>query len=62
MPVTIPTLSQLYNDILGQLESELGITIPLFGRNYLRALAAVQAAKMKLIYPYFSELTSTLFH
>ena len=39
MAVTIPTLNQLYTDILGQLEAELGITIPLFGRNFLRALA-----------------------
>ena len=61
MPVTIPTLSQLYNDILGQLESELGITIPLFGRNYLRALAAVQAAKMKLIYLTIGEVQKNIF-
>jgi len=61
MAVTIPTLNQLYTDILGQLESELGITIPLFGRNFLRALAAVQAAKLKLIYLMIGDVQKNIF-
>ena len=48
--ITIPTLSQLYNDILASLEAEMNITIPVFGKNFLRAMAAVQAAKLKLYY------------
>ena len=61
MAVNIPTLNQLYTDILGQLESELGITIPLFGRNFLRALAAVQAAKLKLIYLMIGDVQKNIF-
>tara|TARA_R110002167_G_scaffold110087_4_gene280350 strand:+ start:13345 stop:14526 length:1182 start_codon:yes stop_codon:yes gene_type:complete len=61
MAQNIPTLNQLYTDILGQLESELGITIPLFGRNFLRALAAVQAAKLKLIYLMIADVQKNIF-
>jgi uncharacterized phage protein gp47/JayE len=48
----IPTLNELYTQILSDLESSesINITIPLFGKNFLRALAMVQAAKMKLLY------------
>ena len=48
--VTIPTLQQLYNEILADLENEFGITIPLFGNNTLRAMAAVQAGKLWIYY------------
>lgn len=48
----IPTLTQLYNQIIADFESSgsFDITIPLFGKNFLRGLAMVQAAKLKLIY------------
>jgi uncharacterized phage protein gp47/JayE len=48
--VTIPTLSQLYNDVLNDLQSQYNITIPVFGKIFLRALSGVQAAKLKLFY------------
>lgn len=48
--ITIPTLSQLYSSILADLNTELGISIPLFGKNFNRGLAAVQAAKLWLAY------------
>jgi len=48
--ITIPTLNQLYLSELSALEAEFNITIPVFGKNFLRALAAVQAAKLKLQY------------
>src|SRR5688500_5678547 len=48
--IIIPTLNQLYTSILNDLETEFGTNIPLFGKNFLRALAAVQAAKLKLYY------------
>lgn len=48
--IQIPTLNELYVSIKADLESELTITIPVFGKSFLRALAAVQAAKLKLIY------------
>lgn len=47
---TIPTIAQLYSGILSDLETEFGTAIPIFGKVFLRALAAVQAGKLKLIY------------
>lgn len=47
---TIPTISQLYADIIADLEAEMTITIPVFGKFFLRAFAGVQAAKLWLIY------------
>lgn len=48
--ITIPTLSQLYNQIKLDLEAELGVTIPTFGPSLLRVKAAVLAAQLKLFY------------
>jgi len=48
--VTIPTLSQLYNGVLNDLQSQYNVTVPVFGKVFLRALAAVQAGKLKLFY------------
>lgn len=48
--VKIPTLQQLYNDILTDLQTGYSITIPVFGKSFLRVQAAVQAGKMKLYY------------
>lgn len=59
--ITIPTLSQLYTQILADLEAEFNITIPLFGKNFLRALAAVQAAKLKLYYLAIGNLQKNIF-
>jgi hypothetical protein len=50
MAVQIPTLSELYTSIKGDLESEIGINLPLFGKSYIRGLASVQAGKLKLYY------------
>lgn len=47
---TIPTTSQLYNDILADLQTEYGVSISLVGKVALRVIAFVQAAKLKLIY------------
>jgi uncharacterized phage protein gp47/JayE len=46
----IPTISQLYASILSDLETRYDINIPVFGKVFLRALAGVQAAKLKLLY------------
>lgn len=48
--MTIPTISQLYNSIVADIESELNIAIPLFGRSFLRARAMVQAGRLWLLY------------
>jgi uncharacterized phage protein gp47/JayE len=58
---TIPTLSQLYNGILASLEAQYGVTIPLFGKNFLRTKAAVQAGKLKLIYLAIGILQKNIF-
>lgn len=57
----IPTLQQLYAQVLADLEQELNITIPVFGKSFLRALAAVQAAKLKLIYLALGNVQKNIF-
>lgn len=47
---TLPTLSELYASILSDLETQFGVSIPLVGKNFLRVMASVQAAKLKLYY------------
>lgn len=59
--VTIPTLNQLYTDIVADLQTELGFTIPVFGPIFLRALAMVQAAKLKLFYLAIANLQKNIF-
>lgn len=59
--VTIPTIASLYTSILADLQSSYGSTIPLFGKNFLRAVAGVQAAKMKLIYLGIGSLQKNIF-
>lgn len=48
--ITIPTTAELYTAIINDLEAELGVQISPIGRVFLRALAGVQAAKLKLFY------------
>lgn len=59
--IQIPTLSELYNGILADLEAEFNISIPLFGKNFLRAIAAVQAAKLKIAYLYIGKVQKNIF-
>lgn len=44
------TIQQIYNEILNDLQSEMGVQIPVFGKSFLRAIAAVQAAKLYIFY------------
>jgi uncharacterized phage protein gp47/JayE len=48
--VTIPTLKQLYDAYVAAMEAEMQVTLPVFGKSYIRALAAVEAARDKLLY------------
>jgi uncharacterized phage protein gp47/JayE len=48
--ITIPTLIQIFEDIIADLESELNVDIPDSGKSFLRAQAAVDSAIIKLIY------------
>lgn len=59
--ITIPTISQLYNSILNDLQTEYGVTISLFGKVFLRAQAAVGAAKLKLYYLAVANLQQNIF-
>lgn len=59
--ITIPTTSQLYNAVLSDLQAAYGSSIPLFGKNFLRVLAGVQAGKLKLYYLAIAELQKNIF-
>lgn len=50
MALQIPTISELYTQILADVEGELGSSVSIFGKAYIRASVAVQSAKMKLYY------------
>lgn len=47
---TLPTLEELYNDIVTDIETQYGISLPESGKVFLRALASTQAGKLKLYY------------
>ena len=59
--ITIPTLKELYDQVLSDLETQYSISIPLFGKNFLRALAMVQAAKLKIFYLAVANLQKNIF-
>ena len=48
--IDIPKLSELNDSIIADIENEFSITIPTYGKSFLRALASVQAAKLKQYY------------
>ncbi len=48
--MAIPTTKELQEQIISDLETQLNVTIPALGKNFIRALAAVQAAKLRLFY------------
>lgn len=50
MAVTIPTLTQLQQEIYDNLEARLGVSIPLFGKVFLRILSVVEASVIYLFY------------
>lgn len=58
---SIPTLAALYNSILADLEAEFSVTIPIVGKSFLRAFAAIQAAKLKLLYLTLGKLQKNIF-
>lgn len=58
---TLPTITQLYDDCLAQLQTKLGVTVPLFGKNFLRALAGVQAALLWLLYQVVGDVQKNIF-
>lgn len=59
--ITIPTISQLRTAILADLSAQYGGGIPTFGKNFLRAIAYVQAARLKLYYLAIASLQKNIF-
>jgi uncharacterized phage protein gp47/JayE len=59
--ISIPTISQLYQDIINDLQSQFGSNIPIVGKNFLRASAMVQAARLKLYYLVLGNLQKNIF-
>lgn len=59
--INIPTIAQLYSDYKTQLEAELNVSIPIVGKLVTNALAATQAAKMKLFYYAIANLQKNIF-
>lgn len=57
----IPTLNEIYTDIISDLESQYSATISLVGKVFLRALAMVQAGKLKLFYLAIGLLQKNIF-
>lgn len=58
---TIPTFEQLYQDVIADIEAEFPVTIPEDGKNFLRALAVVQASKLKMFYLGLGQLQKNIF-
>lgn len=59
--ITIPTLSELYSDVIADIESQYGSNIPTFGKVFLRPFAAAQAARLKLYYLALGNVQKNLF-
>lgn len=59
--INIPTISQLYTSILSDIEQQYGVTIPVVGKNFLRIMAGVQAAKLKIYYLAIGNLQKNIY-
>jgi len=59
--IKIPTTTELFNSIVQDIEGELSITIPVFGKAWVYAFAAVQTAKLKLFYLSVGKLQKNIF-
>lgn len=59
--MNIPTIAQINALIIADLEAGLNITIPTFGKSYLRAQSDVQAGKLWLLYLLNAEIQKNIF-
>lgn len=57
----IPTYKEIYDSIVSDIEAEFQISLPGFGVNYFRAFAAVQAAKIWLLYSLAAKVHKNIF-
>ena len=58
--MTIPTINDLYTSIQNDLKAKLGIT-SLLGKTVLNVFAAVQAAKLKILYLFAAKIYDNIF-
>ncbi len=60
--ITIPTITQLQQDIQSDIESEFdGLTIPDFGKNFIRGMSATQAGKLYVQYLTLGRIEKNIF-
>lgn len=59
--VQIPKIADLYNSIQDDFQANLGITLNPFGKAFVSALIAVQAAKLKLYYLALANVQKNIF-
>ena len=52
MSLQVPTIAEIRDNIIAQIESELGTTIPLLSKSFSRVLATALAAVFVLLYKY----------
>jgi len=57
----VPTYKEIYEAIVEDIQSEFNISLPTFGKNFFRAFAAVQAAKIWSLYQVLSKLQKNVF-
>ena len=59
--VTIPTLKQIYDNLITSIETELGVTLPTSGKNVFLVLSTVLAGKLKLYYLATAKVQKNIF-
>lgn len=59
--INIPTLKELQDAIISDIESEFGVDLPILGKNFLRVLAKVQAAKLYIYYLALAKTQKNIF-
>lgn len=58
--ITIPSINDLYTSVKSDLEAEMTISIPVFGKAFLRAISAVQAGKLYISYLHLAKVQKNL--
>jgi uncharacterized phage protein gp47/JayE len=59
--INIPTTEQIYSNIIADLEAQYNITIPSFGKSFLRAYASVIAGQLRLYYLLTGKVQKNIF-
>ena len=59
--LALPTFNELYNNAIADYNARFGISIPTIGKNFLRAMASVQAGRLWLYYKYLGSVQKNIF-